>query len=202
MRLGIDRAYDDRGKLIIVFYKHFLLYFMKNATAVLLVLGDLALSPIAILIAWWGRRREVDVLRNGTALDTEQCALALAVGVAQPWKIRVMQVRRVPMPLPGALRSFAEARGWLSPHIAGMTHGYGIVLRSDCSRDRRLLAHEFAHVAQYERHGQHVGFLRRYVRECVWPGYPHGPLELEACRAEALAVPTQPRENVIPYASI
>jgi Domain of unknown function (DUF4157) len=173
--------------------------------AVLCALADLVLSPVTLCAVWWVRRREAVILRDGAPLDAAQCALARAAGVSAPGRVRVMAVARLPMPLPAALRRIAEQRGWLSPHIAGMTFGYGIALREDCVRDRRLLAHEFAHVAQYERHargghdGRHAGFLRRYVRECVWPGYPRGPLEAEARRAEALAAPTQPRENVIPY---
>lgn len=175
--------------------------FVNSGAAVLCALADVALSPITLFATLWVRWREADVLRAGVALNVHQCTLARAAGVAQPQNIRVMPVQCMPMPLPNTLRHFFEGRGWLSPHIAGMTFGYGIVLRADCIRDCRLLAHELAHVAQYERHGRHAGFLRHYVRECVWPGYPHGPLESEAHRAEELAAPTQPGENVIPYAS-
>lgn len=175
---------------------------MVSATVVLRGLADIVLSPITLFATLWVRRCEADILRAGMALDADLCVLARAAGVSRPQKIRVMPVTRVAMPLPGTLQRFAVARGWLSPHIAGMTLGYGIVLRVDCIRDRRLLVHEFAHVSQYEHHGRHAGFLRHYVRECVWPGYPHGPLEAEARRAEALAAPTQQGENVIPYASI
>ena len=50
--------------------------------------------------------------------------------------------------------------------------------------DRRLLVHELAHVAQYERFGGFRRFLFQYLQECINPGYPLGDLELEAKRAE------------------
>jgi len=52
------------------------------------------------------------------------------------------------------------------------------------SGDRRLLVHELAHVAQYERFGGFRRFLFQYLQECINPGYPLGDLELEAKRAE------------------
>jgi Domain of unknown function (DUF4157) len=136
---------------------------------------------------WWVRRREAEILRGGDPLDTMQLSLARAVGVAAPERVRVIAAAFVPMPLPSSARRLAERLGWLSPHLAGMTLGCGIVLRGDCRDNRQLLAHELAHVAQYERFASHWGFLRRYLRECAWPGYPRGPLEAEARRAEAFA---------------
>ncbi len=154
------------------------------------VVLDLLLLPCAV---WWVRRREAVILRGGEPLDSIQVSLARAVGVAAPERVRVMAAARVPMPLPFRVRRLAQRLGWLSPHIAGMTLGYGILLRGDCRDDHRLLAHELAHVAQYERYsnaageGRYAGFLRRYLRECVWPGYPRGALETEARLAEAVA---------------
>ena len=160
---------------------------------------DMVLAPLLLCAVQWVRAREATILQAGKPLTGEQLALARVVHVAAPERVRVMAVPAVPLPLPPFLRRTAERLRWLSP-IAGMTLGYGIVLRSDCAQDRRLLAHELAHVAQYERyarikrdgsygHGRFSGFLRRYLRECVWPGYPHGPLEREARRAEAMVGP-------------
>ena len=36
------------------------------------------------------------------------------------------------------------------------------------------------HVAQYERAGSIENFLRPYLKECLDPGYPWGPLEQAA----------------------
>ena len=60
---------------------------------------------------------------------------------------------------------------------------YGIVIREEHWGDRRLLTHELAHVAQYERLGGFRGFLKQYLEECINPGYPLGDLELEAKQA-------------------
>ena len=44
----------------------------------------------------------------------------------------------------------------------------------------RLVAHECVHTGQYERMGGIKPFLKAYLRECIDPGYPNGPLEREA----------------------
>lgn len=172
---------------------------------------DLLLLPLVCCVTLWARSREKKILREGKPLTVDQLTLARAVGVAAPQRVRVMAAHAVPMPFPRWLRRMVEQLGWLSSHIAGMTLGYGIVLRGDMCGDRRLLAHELAHVAQYERFGRMGGFMREYARECVWPGYPQGPLEIDAQQAERVAYPsttqptqqpTQVRGNVIPYAAI
>ena len=145
------------------------------------------LAPALLCAIVWVRARQAAILRAGVALSQEQINLARALGVAAVERVRVMPVKAVPLPLPRWALAFAHRAGLISPHIAGMTLGYGIVLRTDCYGDRRLLAHELTHVAQYERLGGWGGiggFLRQYLRECVWPGYPHGALEVEAQRAE------------------
>ncbi len=114
------------------------------------------------------------------ALTPNQIASARRAGVQHPERVRLLAVKRIPMPLYRPLRAAAERRGWLSPHTAGMTLRYGIYLRADCMEDRRLLLHELTHVAQYERLGGIRNFLRAYLRECITPGYPHGALEREA----------------------
>jgi len=68
-----------------------------------------------------------------------------------------------------------------------MTLRYGIFIRQEHGGDRRLLVHELAHVAQYERLGGFREFLKQYLEECINPGYPLGDLELEAKQAESLA---------------
>ena len=61
----------------------------------------------------------------------------------------------------------------------GLTAGYGVIVRLDCTDNLRLLAHEFVHVAQYERLGK-VGFLQEYIQQIAAHGYRHAPFELEA----------------------
>ena len=151
---------------------------------------DLLLMPVWLLAAAWVQWRQTEILRNGVALNREQLKLAKAVGVQSAERVRVTTAITMPLPLPRVAGNLARCAGWISPRwmfppIAGMTLGYGIVLRGDCSADGRLLAHELAHVAQYERLGLR-GFLRQYLRECLWPGYPYGALEIEAQAAEIM----------------
>ncbi len=65
-----------------------------------------------------------------------------------------------------------------------MTLRYGVFIQTGHWGDRRLLIHELAHVAQYERFGGFRSFLYQYLQECINPGYPLGDLESEARRAE------------------
>lgn len=146
---------------------------------------DVLLVPLWLCAVPWVRWRERVILRDGAALTPPQRVLARSLGVASPQRVRVMAADRIPMPLPLLWRSLAEHAGWISPHIAGMTLGHGIAIRADCCGDQRLLAHELTHVVQYERLGGIPRFLRQYLRECVWPGYPRGALEIEAKAAES-----------------
>jgi hypothetical protein len=110
---------------------------------------------------------------------------ARKIGVAHPEKIRLLKVDRVP-PTNQFLRAVGTKLGFVSWRTVGMTLRYGIFIHAQHWGERRLLTHELAHVAQYERFGGFRRFLFRYLQECVDPGYPLGELELEAKRAEAL----------------
>jgi hypothetical protein len=61
----------------------------------------------------------------------------------------------------------------------GLTAGYGVIVRLDCTRNLRLLTHEFVHVAQYERLGRE-GFLQEYIQQIAAHGYLNAPFEQEA----------------------
>jgi hypothetical protein len=176
---------------------------MHHLPAPALWVLDLLLVPVLWAAAFWVRRRQSFILCHGLPLSVEQQLLARAVGVESPQRVRVMTAHVIPLPVPRWLCGAAQRAGWLSSRIAGMTLDYGIVLRTDCwgdaCHDRCLLAHELAHVAQYERLGGVRGFLRQYLRECVWPGYPRGALEVEARAAEAQG--SMRRADVIPYAT-
>ena len=69
----------------------------------------------------------------------------------------------------------------LSMHGAkGMALGHSIYLETAQASRRSLIAHELAHVAQYERLGGRWVFLRDYLRQCLSDGYWNAPLEIEA----------------------
>jgi hypothetical protein len=158
---------------------------------------DVLLAPLLLCTIAWVARRQASILRNGVPLNHTQRELASALGVDSVERVRVVSAAVIPMPLPRWTRALALRGGWISQHIAGMTLGHGIVIREDYLDDMRLLAHELAHVSQYERLGGIAGFLRHYLRECVWPGYPHGALEREARAAEARCAAQV--ADVIPY---
>ena len=138
--------------------------------------------PIACV---WARQKEALILRKGVALSAGQARGAGRIGVVHPERVRLLAVDVVP-PINWILRGIGMRLGFVSPQIAGMTLRYGIFVRKDHWGDERLLVHELAHVAQYERLGGFRGFLGPYLSECINPGYPLGPLEEEARHAELL----------------
>src|SRR6266542_6042281 len=72
----------------------------------------------------------------------------------------------------------------ITPLTPGLPLRYGIALRSDHWGQRRLLVHELAHTAQYERLGSIRAFLECFLFECVAIGYPSAPMEQEAIAVE------------------
>ena len=133
----------------------------------------------------WARRQESIILRKGLALSAAQRDTARKLGILSAERVRLLAVQQVP-PLNWLLRRAGENLGLISAQTIGMTLRYGIFIREDHWGDRRLLIHELAHVAQYERMGGFRGFLGPYLRECIDPGYPLGALEQEAKRAESM----------------
>ena len=134
----------------------------------------------------WVRRQESIILKTGVPLSLGQINLARRLGILHPERIRLRAVSQVP-PLNWLLRWVGQKLGVVSGQTIGMTLRYGIFIREEHWGDRRLLTHELAHVAQYERLGGVHGFLKQYLAECISPGYPLGVLELEAKQAESLA---------------
>lgn len=82
-----------------------------------------------------------------------------------------------------------------SADTPGLTAEHGVIVRLDCTRNLRLLAHEFVHVAQYERLGRE-GFLQEYIQQIAAHGYPDAPFELEA---EAKAIKACRDAGVYPF---
>jgi len=138
--------------------------------------------PLAVQ---WAEAQETLILKEGTPLSAQELSDAKLVGVANPEKIRLLKVSRVPMPAHPVLMQAAQATGLISPDTGGMAIRYGIFVRHDCWTDRRLIAHECVHTSQYERFGGIRQFLERYLRECVEIGYPAAPLEQEAVQGAA-----------------
>lgn len=96
-----------------------------------------------------------------------------------------------PVPLPDDVRVLTSrlvttAGGLLSGMggpAAAVTLGRTILVRPGTTITARLMHHELAHVAQWERHP--VTFPIRYIRAHIRHGYRDNPFEREARAAEA-----------------
>ena len=137
------------------------------------------------LAATWATEQEQKIVRDGVPLSEKEVDDAHAIGVQSSDRIRLLQVETIPRPSQPQLKAACDAIDFLTPATRGLTLGHGIFIRSDCWRDRSLIVHEFAHVAQYERLGGILPFLRKYLFECLTMGYAAAPLELEAIAVAA-----------------
>jgi hypothetical protein len=137
------------------------------------------------LAARWAEGLEKRILREGVPLLEQETGDAKMLGVREPDRVRLLCLASVPTPDDLTLRAAAAAVQFLTPATRGLALRYGIFVRQDCWRDRRLIAHELVHTSQYERLGGIEPFLRRYLHECLTIGYPGAPLEQEAVAAIA-----------------
>lgn len=146
---------------------------------------------------------EATAMARGRALTQDEMQTAHRLGVAQPQRIRVLVTPVLPNWLaPDAMANPALANGSAvdaehsTPQrhygVAGLTAGHGILLGIRYANNPRVLAHELAHVAQYERLGMRA-FALRYLTELLSVGYFRAPLELEADSAmrRVLSIPQQ-----------
>jgi hypothetical protein len=142
------------------------------------------LTPLVPLIApragQWVESRETAILAEGEHLTTNELADARQAGVLRPERIRLRFVESIPLPDAGLLRELGKRTGFVGANTAGITLRYGIYIQQEYRGNRELYVHEFVHVGQYERFGSIEAFLRDYLKECLDPGYPFGPLEQEA----------------------
>src|SRR2546426_12396570 len=116
------------------------------------------LKTLLPLASSWAQEQESIILRQGVPLTNSLLEDAKRLRIAQPQRVRLRAAEQIPMPLHPMLRDVAEKVGLLSSLTIGLTLRYGIVIRSDCWGDRRLVVHELAHVAQYERFGSFRAF--------------------------------------------
>ena len=134
------------------------------------------------LAAQWAIEQGRRVLCQGVPLSGDELADARAIGVRNPERVRLLRTQIVPTPADPTLRAAAASLNFLSAAPRGLALEYGIFIRSDCWRDRALVAHELVHTAQYQRLGGVVPFLQTYISQCAAVGYANAPLELEAIR--------------------
>lgn len=149
------------------------------------------LTPFIPLATNWVKKQEAIILRKGRALTPRQKADAQKAGVAHPEDIRILEVKTIHPPKGLFLGWASKVANAFGPDTAGCTLRYGIYIRKDCQNyreNREIYVHEFVHVGQYERYGSIQAFLIDYLRECIEPGYPNGPLERQATRRAAKIV--------------
>ena len=144
------------------------------------------LVPVLLpYVTRWVESQERRILADGTPLDERSLNDARRIGVAHPERVRLLRVPIVPLPCGPLVASIGKWFAIPTGNTAGLTAYYGIFIRAEWWGDRRLIAHELAHTAQYERLGGVRPFLRRYLTECLTTGYVSAPMELEAIAAAA-----------------
>ena len=127
----------------------------------------------------WAEARSAEILANGGALNDIGIRLARSVGVSRPERIRILEVKAMPLPDDPQLRFAALQTGLLGPNIAGLTLGYGIYIVAGHGSNR-LVSHECRHVFQYEVAGSIAIFLPNYLQQIATVGYELAPLEIDA----------------------
>ena len=125
----------------------------------------------------WISYLEKQTQESGRALTPIEFNLAQNVGVAHPEEVRILSVRRIPLPSHPRVKQLARRVGLLNADTGGLTAVYGVIVRVNCEDNLRLLTHEFVHVAQYERLGK-VGFLEEYFQQIAAHGYPNALLSV------------------------
>jgi hypothetical protein len=149
------------------------------------MVGVMSLLPLNELpslfphVVDWISYLEKQAQESGRALTQIEFNLAQNVGVAHPGEVRILSVPRIPLPAHTRVKQLARQVGLLNADTGGLTAGYGVIVRRDCTNNLRLLAHEFVHVAQYERLGRE-GFLQEYIQQIAEHGYLNAPFEREA----------------------
>lgn len=136
-----------------------------------------AAFPILVPWAWWQERR---ILRLGSPLSPEDARFAICLGILEPGKVRILGVRRVPMPAPRILVDWFHNIFPSFPSPAGMTLGHGIYAVQGYQTNQALIRHELVHVQQHENCGGHAKFLWLYMHQCLTVGYDQAPMEMEA----------------------
>ena len=137
-------------------------------------------QAVAGLAADWAEAHAKQSLADGVALTAAQVADARAVGVRDPFRVRVHVVDAFPAPNDPVLTAAAGRIGLMPQAADGMTLGYAILVKRGAEDDARLLRHELRHVAQYEQAGGIRPFLSRHIPDLMRYGYSDSPYERDA----------------------
>lgn len=100
---------------------------------------------------------EAHILATGRSLTELEIKLARAVGVKHPSRIRILEVAHIPLRDTDQKLISGEAikkPPFRMAVIGGLQAGYGLVIDKRYLKETWLLAHEFAHIHQFEKLGQ------------------------------------------------
>jgi hypothetical protein len=128
----------------------------------------------------WAERESARIVRIGVPLAEPEMAIAKSVGVRHPERVRILFVASVPFPEDRVVRATAESVNMNIQNTLGFALNYGIFIREDQRRNRKLLAHELRHVSHYECAGSISVFMDHYLRELLHYGYGPGPFDIDA----------------------
>lgn len=129
---------------------------------------------------WWVRHHEKIALRLGRPLNDEELQWAQQIGISAPYKVRILNVARIPTPVPNFIENLIQRKGYPAGNAAGMCMRYGIYAKETYAHRKSLIAHELVHTHQFERLGGIWYFLKTYLKETMTLGYVNSPLEKEA----------------------
>ena len=138
------------------------------------------LEAVAGLAAGWAEAQSRESLAQGVELTSAQAAMARAVGVREPSKVRVHLVDALPAPRDPVLTTAAGRIGLMPQAADGMTLGHAVLIKRGAEGDMRLLRHELRHVAQYEQAGGIGPFLAAHIPALMRYGYRDSPYERDA----------------------
>ncbi len=157
-------------------HTRYILHVMRPMHPILMALAPLA-APVAAI---WVLQSERRAILSGRPLTCDEKIDASLLGVTHPERVRVLD--RCTIGEPGGQLLIPLARKAGFPKAAAITVRYGILIEdfpNPPAQRRRLIAHELAHVAQFERMGL-IGMLTAYIRQVCEVGYFEAPLEIEA----------------------
>jgi len=127
----------------------------------------------------WAEARAARAAEVGESLTPLEHDMARSVGVAEPERVCIEIVERLPVPEDAGLRAAALQAGVIGPNMTGLTLGHSIFICRG-HKTRRLLSHELRHVHQFEQAGSIAAFLPVYLRQVLEVGYQSAPFEADA----------------------
>ena len=77
----------------------------------------------------WISSLEKQAQESGRTLNPIEFNLAQTVGVAHPEGVRILSIPRIPLPAHPRVKQLARRVGLLNADAAGLTAGYGVIVR-------------------------------------------------------------------------